>query len=189
MRQWKNFIVVVLIIALAFSGVALVYKKSKPSRIRDFVFEKDAAAVETLMHKGDNWYWMINDYSINHGYSVDHMLRYRSSSQHEKLYNLVIKVVEINQKVAGLLIYHPNSVYTWQLLFVLVDQDYRRQGIAKEMVRYAIDDMVRRGAVKIDLVTRPVNIKAKALYPQMGFKQINEDKDFAYFVWYKSQNK
>jgi len=184
MRWWNSFIVVLLLVALSFSGIFIFYKRSSDG-IRDFVFEKDFEKIDKLFHKGQNWYWLISDYSSK-TYSIDFMLRYRSSSQYEKRYDLVLKVLEIDGDVAGFLAYYPKSLYTWQLLFLVVDQDYRKKGIAKKLLKYAVADMVNRGAIKIDLVTRPVNVKAKALYSQFGFKQIDEDNDFASFTLHKS---
>lgn len=189
MRQWKYCVVIALMISLASSGIILFYKKQSSSGIRNFNFDKDAAAVDALFHKDDNLYWLLNDYSLKHGFSMDHMLRYRSSSQHEKLYNLVLRILEVDGKIAGFVGYHPNSMYIWQLLWLAVDQDYRRQGIAKKLLNYAVEDMVRRGAIKIELATRPVNVRAKALYNQFGFKQVDEDQDFAYFSWHKSKSR
>ena len=117
-------------------------------------------------------------------YCVDHMLRYKTSSQYEKKHDLIIKVMELDNKIAGFTAYYPKSAHTWQFLFLLVDQDFRRQGVAKKLLTYAVHDMVARGAIKIDLVTRIENQKAQALYKKFGFVQVNQTKQHVMMTWY-----
>ena len=185
MNYWKNSIVAMLMLALACSGVILVYKKRSASGIRDLVYEKDKDAINALFHQGENWYWLISDFSSK-TYSVDFMLEHKSSSQFEKLYDLLLKVLEVDGKIVGFFAYYPKSLYTWQFLFLVIDENYRSKGLAYKLLSYAIDDMVHRGAIKVELVTRPVNVRAKSLYNKFGFKQVGEDQDFAYFSWHKS---
>lgn len=184
MKVWQYFVAALLIVAFAFSRLAVFYNKPDQG-IRDFVYQKDKDHIDALFHKDDNWYWLICDASMD-TYSLDFTLKYKTSSQYEALHNLVLKVLEIDGKIAGFMAYYPNSMYTWNLLFLVVDPDYRQQGLAMKLLTYGVKDMVGRGAVKIDMVTRPVNTRARALYKKFGFKQLDEDADFVNLTWHKS---
>lgn len=184
-----KFIIFCMLAALFVSaGIFFWHKNSSASEtnfdIKDFNFDRDSANVDELFHKGDNWYWMLHNGILN-TYSLDFTLRNKSSSQSEKLNNLVMKVLRVDGKLAGFLAYYPHSKHVWQLLFLLVDQDFRRQGIAKKLLKFALGDMAHRGAIKVDLATRNNNFRSQGLYKGFGMKQTGSDEQFVFFSWYK----
>lgn len=154
-------------------------------KIQDFQLDKDSVAIDEMFHQGDNWYWMICNESAA-TYSIDFMLRNKSSVQFEKRRDLILKVAKKDNKIIGFLAYFPKSAYVWHLLFLLVDKDFRRQGIAKKLLKFAVNDMVHRGALRVDLATRNNNFRAQSLYKNFGFKLTHTDEEFAEFSWYKS---
>lgn len=188
MRFWQYIVAALVVCACVAFGLTFYYKGDSDT-IRNFNFEKDFKQVETLFHKGDNWYWMISDYSRKVGYDLDFALRYQSSSLEEKRHDLITKVLEVEDKVAGFMAYYPKSPYTWQFLFLLVDQDFRGKGIAKQLLSYAVEDMLRLGAIKIDLVTRVDNARAQGLYQNFGFKQGITTEEHVYMSWHKGWDK
>jgi len=152
--------------------------------IRAFEYESDHQAIDDLFRKGDNFYWMYQGPSDQ--YSVDFMLRYNTSSQHSKNRDLTLKVATLQGKIVGFLAYYPHSAHVWQLLFLLVDQDFRRQGIARKLLDFAVHDMVRHGAYRITIGTRDNNFRAQNLYQSYGCKPVNSDvPGFVYFSWHK----
>lgn len=152
--------------------------------VHDFNFEKDADSIKDLFAKGDNRYWLLYS-QINQTYSVDFLLRYRTSNQQNKNYDLTIKVATVDGKFVGFLAYFPLSKLVWRLLFLAVDQDFRRQGVAKKMLDYAVRDMVAKGAVKVELATRNNNFRAQNLYLGYGFKLTESNDMFVYMAWHK----
>lgn len=52
---------------------------------------------------------------------------------------------------------------------VVVDQAYRRRGIAAALVKHALRTSKRLGAITVDLTSEPSRIAANALYRQIGF--------------------
>jgi ribosomal protein S18 acetylase RimI-like enzyme len=179
----------IVLISLSLIGVVLAFylyrgQNGSTLKIENFVFDKDALAVDQLFHQGDNWYWMI----YNGGqdtYSLDFTLRNATSSQHEKRHDMIFKVGKINDKIVGFLAYYPESKHVWGLRFLIVDQEIRRQGLAKKLLKYAMDDMVSRGAIRIDLATRNNNFKAQNLYKGFGFTIVRSDYEFVHLSWCK----
>lgn len=178
----KKMLVMLGCFLCVFGVFVFLHKKTNGS-IRNVDYLKDHTKIDALFHKGDNWWWLICNENLD-TYSVDHTLKYRSSSQYEKRYDLTLKVLDIDGKIAGFTAYYPKSQYTWQFLFLLVDQDFRRQGIAKKLLTYAVKDMVARGAVKVDLVTRVENFKAQDLYKKFGFRQTNKTNQHVMMSWH-----
>lgn len=52
---------------------------------------------------------------------------------------------------------------------VVVDEGARRMGVAEQLTRAAIDEARRRGAITIDLTSRPSREAANELYRKLGF--------------------
>ncbi len=157
--------------------------------IREFNYEKDHQAVDELFHKDDNWYWMISTQNTD-TYSLDFVLKYKTSSLHIKKHDMIMHVATIDGKIAGFCSYYPKiagSNKVWQLLFLIVNQDFRRQGIAKKLLTYAIEDMSKRGAIRIDIATRNNNFRAQNLYKNFDNVKLtdSDDGDFVHFSWYK----
>lgn len=187
-------IIIFLLVILGFFGAYYFYNQRAQGstsgiQIRDFDYAKDHQAVDDMFHKGDNMYWMVSTEGAHPGYSysIDFMLRNKTSSQVERRNDMILKVATVDGQVAGFLAYYPVSQKVWKILFVLVDQDFRRKGIAKKITMYGVHDSIRRGALKVELGTRNNNFKAQGLYKSLGFKFTGEDPStrFVHFVWYK----
>ena len=156
--------------------------------IREFNYEKDHQAVDDLFHKDDNWYWMISTANTD-SYSIDFTMKHKTSSQSIKKNDMILRVATIDGKFAGFCSYYPKvagSNKVWQLLFLIVDQDVRRQGVARKLLEYAVKDMEKRGALRVDIATRNNNFRAQNLYKSFGAKLVDDnDGDFVHFSWYK----
>lgn len=178
-------------LAVVIAGIGLGYvvwrshQDSSGLQIKDFNYTKDAAVIDALFHKGDNLYWMLCNQSHATGYSIDFMLRNQTSSQQAKKHDLILKVATLEGKIVGFLAYYPESIHVWRLLFLMVDQDYRRQGIAKKLLKFVVVDMFARGALQIILATRNNNFRAQALYKNFGFSLVDSDYQFVHFSLHK----
>lgn len=158
--------------------------------IREFNYDRDHGAVDALFHKDDNWYWMISTQNTD-TYPLDFVLKNKTSSLHIKKNDMIMHVATMDGQIAGFCSYYPKisgSNKVWQLLFLIVNQDFRRQGIARKLLTYAIKDMAKRGAIRIDIATRNNNFRAQNLYKNFdGVKLVDsDDGDFVHFSWYKS---
>jgi len=156
--------------------------------IVDYVPSRDKAAVKKMFQ--DEWELLIHHTNLN-SYSVDFMLDNRSSSQHHKDNKLILKVLRSAGKTVGFTAYYSKSSFWWQLLFVVVDKDYRKKGFASKIIQHDIDDMVKRGALKITIWTRLDNKNARSLYEgKFGFKDIGHHENrYMDLVWYSALNK
>ncbi len=53
---------------------------------------------------------------------------------------------------------------------LIVDEPYRKRGVGRLLMEYAIDLAEKKGARHISLRTNPQRIAANKLYEQMGFR-------------------
>lgn len=63
---------------------------------------------------------------------------------------------------------------------VITHEGYRRQGLAKQCLEYAIDLAAKKDCYKITLTTRPANSSAHRLYENLGFRSDLRD---AFILW------
>jgi len=135
---------------------------------------RDKNAVKKMFH--DDWQYLYYgdwDKITENDFNVDFMLDNKSSTQHAVTSNLIMKVLRKSGKTVGFLAYYPKSLYWWQMLFVVVDKDYRGKGCASQLVQYCIDDVRNRNAIKLTTFTRLINTPARRVYEgKFGFKDI-----------------
>lgn len=182
----KKIIVFVLFAIGCGAGYFFWQSQVQPKdalKIVDTHFERDADAIEALFHKGDNFYWMV---AGNPNYSVKFMLEHATTSQYEKRHDLILRSAMIDGKLVGFAAYYKISQHVWRLLYLIVDQDFRKQGIAKKLLSSTVQEMVKRGALKVILFTRSNNFKAQAMYKKFGFKIVDTDELGVWMSWLKS---
>lgn len=168
-----------VLLALAGLGAGLGYYYTSyatqgvyeydPSIDRDFIIN---------LFKND-WYWLISDASAK-DYSVERMLDYRASSR-EHTGDLILRVYRVQSKPVGFLAYFPGELFVWYILFCAVDKAHRSKGYARKMMNYALEDVKKRGARVVRLITRADNLPAQKLYKSLGFKQIWTDGAYVKF--------
>lgn len=70
------------------------------------------------------------------------------------------------------------SVDTCDLEDVLVDEKYRRLGVAEKLITHAIEYAKIKSKQKMFLEVRENNVPAIALYEKLGFKKISTRKNY-----------
>ena len=65
-----------------------------------------------------------------------------------------------------------------QLHKILVEEEYRRQGIARKMLKSHVDRLSRQGCVNVQLWVDETREPARKLYQDMGFEEIDCLKDY-----------
>lgn len=64
------------------------------------------------------------------------------------------------------------------MMNIAVHPDYRRKGIAEELVRALVRDLQRHGSRCLTLEVRASNAPARKLYEKMGFSQIGKRPNY-----------
>lgn len=177
--RFKNRLrIVVAAVVLSMTlGISLWYYRYVTPHIYEFSYDRDMPAISRLFEQ--DWYWLIP--GDRDSYSPEEAFRYRAPHQN-LLYagRLAVKVMRKQNELIGFVAYYLKNPTVAFLNFVIVDPVFRGKGYADRLVKYAVDDMIRRGVKKIMLQTRPSNIKARKLYKRLGFQEIRQDETFVY---------
>jgi len=154
-----------ILVLVAIVGWCTFTRCFQNNGIFDYDAARDKVAVRTMFHEDYKFLYFGNpdEISVN-DFDVDFMLDQATSSQYSARHDLVMKVMREEGRTVGFLAYHPRSPYWWHMLFIVVDKKYRRKGYAAQLVQYFIDDVIKRGAIKISTFTRLKNTRARALY-------------------------
>jgi ribosomal protein S18 acetylase RimI-like enzyme len=126
--------------------------------LRDFI-ENDAEKCTRIANQS------FQD-EINRGMPV-FMAEYFTQRQKWKNHKLV--VADEVDVIGFMLMTNANSFVPAQLHLVAVDSSFRRYGIGKRLVEYAIKYTVENGWVKLMLFARPWNLAMRGLCEGLGF--------------------
>ncbi len=171
----KKGLLLALLIAL---GVGAWYVTRCSEGIYDYTASTDKTWILDQFKK--HWYWLISDYSPD--YDPSYMLDEHAPSKEERYKgSLIIKTYRIQCKTVGFIAYYPMELYEGRILFLEVDENYRRKGIARKLLSYAIDDLKKRGYPVVRLMTRADNAGAVKLYKSYGFKETWNDGAYVKF--------
>ncbi|MGB8644642.1 MAG: GNAT family N-acetyltransferase [Anaerolineae bacterium] len=66
----------------------------------------------------------------------------------------------------------------WLISNVAVAENYRRRGIARQMMEAAIQEAIARGAIWVILNVRPYNTGAVQLYNELGFRAVDTEMGY-----------
>lgn len=139
------------------------------SRDRDFIHKQFK----------DNYYFLTN----SPAYDIDYMLTTKSPNKLEPEFfgKFIIKVLYDNNIPVGFTAYYMLTPQVGKIVFIDVDKDHRRKSYAKKMVAADLEDLKKRGAKVVKLVTRTDNIKAQGLYDGLGFTRMYVDDGHVHY--------
>ncbi len=183
-HKLSKIIAAVVALSLALSGLGYFYFSSQQQlQIYEFENQRDTPFIKELFK--NDWYWLVagisDSYdSVAENY-VENMLATRLSSTHKR--PLTLKVVYENNKPVGFLAYFIKKFYLGKILFVDVLPEYRSKGWGAKLMKYAMDDLIKRGVSQIELVTRTNNDAAQKLYTRLGFHETERDDEFVSFAY------
>lgn len=96
--------------------------------------------------------------------------------------NLSTYVYRDNEATKGFVSYHKVTSSTARILYIAIDETYRRRGYAEKLLVYALNNLKNQGFERVELVTRLVNKRAQGLYKKLGFRQTWDDGTLVGFV-------
>jgi ribosomal protein S18 acetylase RimI-like enzyme len=171
-RNWLKYALIGAVLLAGIGVGSWYYRAHKGEGIYTYEPSVDRAFILDLFKK--DWYWLVSDYSPN--YSPEHMLDYKASSQEpQKVGNLTIRMYRKGGEPLGFVAYFMKELFEGYILFLGVGREARGHGYARRLFGEALDDLKKRGATVIRLITRTDNQRGRKLYSGMGFKEIWTD--------------
>ena len=168
-----NRFLLFLIIIIGTVGIGSYYwfHQSTTEPIYPYNPAQDRTALVAMFTP--NAFWLSDDPDEKHAvetfeYNLDHRSSSRSSFDEG---NMTIYVYRDDEATKGFVSYYPTSWSVAKILYIVVDDKYRRRGYAEKLMQYALDAIKQKGFKRVELVTRVINKRAQGLYKKFGFKQ------------------
>jgi len=169
------------IIGIGVVSAVFLYQAppEQSSLIMDFNDDRDTADMLEIFTTDRPWLISSPDYDPAYA------LRTRSPNAREEQYKgkMTIKVLRLNDKLVGFVTYYMKSPIEGFILFLAVKPEFRGKRFGPQLIEYALNDLKRRGAHFVQLVTRTDNIKAQSVYKRTGF--IEKARDDRYVFYFK----
>ena len=99
---------------------------------------------------------------------------------------LLIKTYVEKGVPMGFVVYYPGKDTVGQIVLLAVDEHYKKKGIGRKLMKYALNDLQHQGMLEVELKVHSDNIRARALYESLGFTALWTD--ISYLVLSRSFN-
>ena len=171
MLTQKVYRFAILIIALTFilGGAYYWFSRTPATHIHPYDASKDRAALIEIFKQ--NWFWLTtNSDEADAITSFEHNIDTLSSSNSPfERGNMTILVYRDDEATKGFISYYRSGWSTAKILYIGVDEKYRRCGCAKELINYALEELKKQNYARVELFTRVINERAQNLYKKYGF--------------------
>ncbi len=182
--MFKNYTkkAILLVSIVCATGVAFVgynYYNQSQEAIYEFNAARDTESIMDIFNK--NWYWLLASEESTPGLMLKH--RTYDATNPLTFGTLKIKVLRIQDQLAGFTAYYMEKQKQGRLLFLAVDHKFRGKGYGQKLAQYAINDMIAMGARSITLWTRTSNLPAQKIYKELGFVEVFDDNGYVFFEY------
>jgi len=154
---------------------------STSSRTKEGLYSYDAKLDRPFMlkHFKEDRFWLVADES--HAYDPVDTLD-------TGIHGFVKKPVKFyvyykDQKPVAFISYYYEYPLFAKIQFVDVDEQYQRQGIAKNMIIEILERLKKDGVRSVEIVTRLINTPALTLYEKLGFKKLYDNGKYIYLEY------
>ena len=169
-----------VVLALVFITGGSYYWFAQRTSALIFPYEAERDRAELIEIFKQNWFWLTTNPDEQDAVaSFARNLDTRSSSDSPfERGNLTIMVYRDNEATKGFIAYHRSSWSSAKILYLVVNEQYRKAGYAKALMQYALDDLKYQNYARVELLTRVCNVRAKGLYKKFGFVSNWSDEQY-----------
>lgn len=163
----------VIVAALTLGFSTWYYRVQSSSSIVDAQYPRDRDFIAKLFEK--DMFWLTTELTHDTDYMLQHRAKSKSAQDKGKLN---IKVAFEHDQPTGFVAYYKENLYLGHVLFIDVDEPFRKQGWGYKLLDYAVQELKKEGVLRIELITRLINTSARALYTRYGFKEFTRIDEF-----------
>lgn len=175
--SWKKGVAIAVVMLLG--GLLRFYISVYHQPIQVFDAQRDMQSVLTLFER--NRYWLTATPNYDAEYTFTHQ------SPNKNPLNSGMLATEVMRSKQGEFIgfasYYMKSLSLGTVLFLAVEESFRGKRYAQILLEHSVQQLIARGATRIELVTRPSNISAQRVYSRVGFHETGRDETFVYFEY------
>ncbi len=170
-------IVLGVLVVGALAGTSVWYYWQHTPHLYEFELVRDKKDILDVFDR--DWYWLIP--GDRDSFSPELMMQYKAPQQNIMWAGrLSIKVLRKEDQFIGFVAYFMKTTEHGFLNFVDVHPDFRGKAYAHQMAQAAVNDMIARGAKKLTGITRPSNVRSRAMFKRLGFTEVREDETFVF---------
>jgi len=182
MNRTKKIILLLSIAIAAFIGTGIYLQRTyiqETGPIYNFNATRDTQGVMDIFNQ--NRYWLL---ASEHS-SPSFMIKHRTPDANPMHFgSLHIKVLYMEDKLAGFTAYYMETAQQGRLLFLAVAHAFRGKGYGKLLAEHAMKEMFKMGATHIALWTRVSNLPAQRIYKELGFKEKFDENGYVFFEYW-----
>lgn len=175
----KNIIYGAIAILIFASTTIYYFHENTGSYIVDYRASRDRAFILNMLNK--NWHILVDNPNFSMEYILDNRRPSPREDDSQKFEYISVSYKDCNP--TGFITYHMKNFYEGGIHLVAVEEKYRGQGIAAELVKEAIKKFKSLGAKKVTLLTREENLTAQKLYTRLGFKEYKRAYASVYYEY------
>lgn len=163
------------------AGLWLWQTKSRDNALQGYQEQRDRAALVELFN--DNWFWLDNRPQVG-GLAAfnEHLNKVSDKEESTRPTKMSWLVYYKDGKTRGFTSYFMRipELKIGKILYLAVQKEYRSQGIARKLLKYAIAQLKNMGARIIEITVRLENYPAQNLYRSLGFAPVGSDSQYLY---------
>lgn len=174
-RKLHRYCLSALVVVALVGGYYWFTTRSAHESIHVYDPALDRAALVKIFTS--NMFWLTNDEDERHAIEsfergLDNRAMTRALSGERNLSTYVYRDAEATK---GFVSFYRISWSKARILYIAVDDAYRRRGYAETLMQFALDELKRQGFSSVELTTRVINQRAQGLYKKFGFRQSWDD--------------
>lgn len=167
-----------MVIVIAIGTGWWIFDQTPHASIVAYEPLRDRPFIEKLFQQ--DWYWLTTqqfDPAL-----FDQWLEHKSPTADASTFGILdIKMAQLNHSDVGFIAYFMKSAYEGMILFIDVLPIHRSKRIGRQLLEFALNDLQKRGASIVRLITRPHNTDARRLYDRIGFIKYGETSEYLFY--------
>lgn len=191
MRSNRRIGIVIVSIVCLVTGLSIYWTWYRPvpraissqGTIRAYHEAQDFPFIMSLFD--NNWFWLVAQSRDEYDPTFD----FKHLTWNQNPYNfgkLQVRMYYVANQPIGFIAYYKKNFYEGHIWYICVEKEYRNQGYAKELLHYAIQDLLNQGCQIVTLLTRLINEHARKAYTRLGFIESSRDDTFIYYALRKN---
>jgi ribosomal protein S18 acetylase RimI-like enzyme len=178
-HRFRSIVVGILIVSMFLFGYTWFMQRH--GNIVPYKPSRDKAQLLKIFDQNKFWLTAEDNPLAAHSRFECQLDTGSSSSVKKDQKNLTTEVYCDKGVAKGFVSYHLISPLRGRILYVAVDDEHRRQGIAAKLFGHAVEQLEKQGVTNIELLTRVMNEPAQGLYRKYGFEPVKAYGDYVIF--------
>lgn len=182
-KFWAIFGTCITTVALIL--VIILYACAPAVKIYEYNEARDYQHIINTFKNAEDWYWLVDSDPSEYPFEAAIKTRTPVGDYGHLWGQMQIKVLYDHNQFAGFVTYYRQSPLVGRLLFLDVNEKFRRKGFGEKLLSFAVKELFEQGVERIWLLTRTQNERALNLYKKAGFTVFARPERYVYLEKFK----